>query len=444
MKTLLIKPYSANMDNELILPMTVYHIGSVLRDAGHEIAIVDQKIYAAGKMECTYEEIVDDIIFNVDAVIYTVNTFDWCVALDDIRRIRQNGYEGRVIVGGVHAALAYTHIVKNFSGIIDFVMVGDAETNLVPLLAHLEEETDYSLVPGIAFLKDGKVKFNVCQIQKELAITKNGPAYDLMPDGVYESITYECSRGCFGRCSFCTIPFKRSWRPYDEEYIAHTLKNMIPHLDKLEGRRHIITTDDCFTTDPERAVRLLKLFKEYGLQDCEINLEARIMDLRNEELLSALKEFPKVHLQVGVEAGSDKGFKQIHKPVTMEMLHACSKRLAEVGLSKNVFYSFIVGLPQDTVEDCYTTLETSNDIFESYGIVSNIAFWIPLPSESYELLKTMVPDMDYSIYDELGWYGDKEFFRITHPKLTEMDIMEISQKVFEANSRQSLLKHDYL
>lgn len=432
------------MDNEFILPMTIYHIASVLQDSNYEVELVDQKIYATNRMDCSYEERVDRVIQDMDVIAYTVNTFDWCVALQDIKRLRMNGYKGYIVVGGVHAALAYRHIMEKYSDFIDAVMVGDSETNLIPMLERIKKKESFADVPGIATVENGKVRFLPCVMQEELAMTKNGPAYELMPDGVYESITYECSRGCYGRCSFCTIPFKRSWRPYDVKYVSHTLKAMIPHLNKLTGRKHIITTDDCFTTDPKRAIELLKEFRKQGLQDCEINLEARIMDLRNEELLAALKEFPNVHLQVGVEAGSDKGFKAIHKPVTMEMLYACSKRLMEVGLNRNVFYSFIVGLPQDTVEDCYTTLETSNDLFEKFGIVSNVAFWIPLPSESFELLKTMVPDINYDIYDKIGWYGDRDFFRISHPNLTELDVMDISQKVYEANQRQSLLKHDYI
>lgn len=444
MKVLMIKPYSKNLDEDFILPLTVYHIASVLNDNNHEVAIMDQKLYCAGKMECGYEDGVDKYSKDMDVIAFTVNTFDWCAALIEIKRLRGNGYDGYIILGGAHASLAYMHIMEKYSDLIDFIMIGDAETNMVPLLKCLESNKSFEDVPGVVYVKDGKVVFNPSEMRKELPETSNGPAYSLMPKGVYRTMTFECSRGCYGRCSFCTIPFKRSWRPHRLEYIEHTFDKMYPYLQRLTTRPNILTTDDCFTTDTERAVKVIEIFKKKGLQDCIINLEARVMDFKDDNLLSILKEFPNVHIQVGVEAGSDKGFQAIHKPVTMDLLYKNSEKLARAGLNRNVFYSFIVGLPNETADDCFTTLETSKDLFEKFGIISNVAFWLPIPSESFELLRSMVPSIDYSLYDKLEWYQDKEIFIKGHPNLNDLDIMDISQEVYTINSKQSLISHDYI
>ncbi len=430
--------------NNLDMPLTVYHIASILNDDNHNVTIIDQNIYRDGKMECSFEERVDKCSKDRDVIAFTINTFDWCDALSEIKRLRGNGYDGYIIVGGVHASLAYMHIMEKYHNLINFTMIGDAETNLIPLLKCLETNKSFNDVPGIAYFKDGQVVLHPTEIQKEIPENNDGPAYNLVPDGVYKSLTFECSRGCYGRCAFCTIPFKRTWRPHKLEYIAHTLDKMIPYLKKISDQPSILTTDDCFTTDTGRAIEVLKIFKGKGLQDCTINLEARIMDFRDENLLNALKEYPNVHMQVGVEAGSDKGFKAIHKPVTMDLLYKCSERLVQVGLNKNVFYSFIVGLPHEAADDCYTTIETSKDIFEKFGIVSNVAFWLPLPSQSFEVLRSKVPSINYEVYDNLEWYQDKEYFIKSHPNLNQSDILDISQDIYFINSKQSLISKDYI
>lgn len=420
MKLLVVNASSGKkLDENYIMPLTVYHLAGVLREDGHDINIIDEMLYVGGKMDCSLEEAMNKYSRDREAIIFTANTFSWPKALDDCKKLRAAGYEDLIIVGGVHPSLAYEHIMDKFSDFIDFIMIGDAETNLLPLLKCIEKGKNFDHVPGIVYKENGRlIKHEVAENLK-LYESKDGPAYDLVPKNGYKSFTFECSRGCHGNCAFCSIPYRRNWRPYSKEHITHTLEMMLPNLSKLSGKPTIITTDDCFTTNTEAAIDLLKMFTSYGMQDYSIHIEARVMDLRNEKLLENLAEFPNIDFELGVESGYDKGLRAIHKPLTVEMLYDCCERLCDFGLVKNVYSSFIVGMPHESFEECYMTINTAKDLLNKYGIFSGLSFWSPLPSESFELLRSKVPDIDYSMFDSINWFDNPEFFYKCHPNLTK-------------------------
>nr|WP_297938566.1 radical SAM protein [uncultured Lachnoclostridium sp.] len=419
MKILIMNPSSGEMlDNSLSMPLTVYHLAGVLRNAGHEVSIVDEMIYLAGRMDLSLEEAMKKYTSDIDALVFSSNTFNWAKGLDNCKRLRKAGYEGLIIAGGVHPSLAYEHIMTNFSEYIDFIMMGDAEYNLLPLLKRFEQGKGYDDIPGIVYSENGRVVKHDLPCDMKLIESNDGPAYDMVPNGVYKTITFECSRGCLGHCAFCSIPFRRNWRPYSMEHIEKTLQLMIPHISKIEGKPTIITTDDCFTTDSKRAIEIVKMFMDYGLRDYNVHLEARVMDLKNEDFLDLLTDFPSIDLELGVECGYDRGLRAVHKPLTVEMLYNCCELLNDYGLEKNVYSSFIVGMPHESFEECYQTVNTARDLFNTYGVFSAMSFWAPLPSESFELLKTKVPDLTYGIFDNINWSEDQELHYKCHPNLT--------------------------
>lgn len=436
MKVTLVNSNFGSLEESTIMPLTMYYIGGLLRDSGHDITIIDSMIYAYRKVGDGYINKLASAAQSSNVMAFTVNTFDWAVVISDIMRIREEGFEGIIIVGGVHPSLAYKHIIKKYGDYIDYIMLGDAEHNLCPLLDALENKKPTDNVPGIVYMRDNKIIYNEPILSPKLMKHAHIPAYDLMPDKVYKSVTLECSRGCMGRCSFCSIPFKRRWRGHTLEYLDSVLDELILHLGKLTGNPSIVTTDDCFTTDPERAIDILRKFIDYGMQDYEILIEARIMDLKNERLLEMISRFPNMNIQIGVESGYAEGLKAIRKPVTMESLYKCSDDLIKFGINKKVFYSFIVGMPHETVEQCYMTIDTIKDLQNNYGISTNVSIWLPLPSESFELLKEMVPEIDYSIYDEIGWYNSRPLFYKCHPKLSKKDSAMLHQEIYNIDTKR--------
>ncbi|HAU86810.1 MAG TPA: hypothetical protein DCW90_15370, partial [Lachnospiraceae bacterium] len=103
MKILIMNPSSGEMlDNSLSMPLTVYHLAGVLRNAGHEVSIVDEMIYLAGRMDLSLEEAMKKYTSDIDALVFSSNTFNWAKGLDNCKRLRKAGYEGLIIAGGVH------------------------------------------------------------------------------------------------------------------------------------------------------------------------------------------------------------------------------------------------------------------------------------------------------------------------------------------------------
>lgn len=425
----------------LVVPLTMYYIGGVLRENGYEISIVDPTLHRTGKVEKTMNEKLDDLCSQCNVIAFTTNTFNWAIVLNDIIYLRKNGYTGKIVIGGVHASLAYQYIMEKYHEYIDFIVLGDAEIALVELLKNLNNAELYYQIPGIVYYDNNKVHKNPMTEVVPLSELCYTPAYDLLPSGVYDTITFECSRGCQGRCSFCTIPFKRSWRGYSEAQIRDNLKEMLSILNKKINKKSIIITDDCFTTNPKRAVRILEIFREYGLEKYNILIEARIIDLECDALVNELLKFPNITIQIGVESGYDEGLKKIHKPVTVKKLYSCCERLYRCGLNKNAYYSFIIAMPYENIDDCNKTMNTIKEVNRKFCAKVSVAFWLPLPSEAFEILREMQKDISYEIYDMEAWHMNKDIFYKTHPLINKKEYYSLKSQVYDVLTK-GILKED--
>ena len=346
--------------------------------------------------------------FNCEVVCFSVNSFTIGYMLRMVKMLHDNKYKGKVILGGIHATHYPKEVLKNPG--IDYVVAGEAENVLPQLIKCIElhQEINIPNVYGknIKTVKSNKL-LNINNLEKNKWVF---PAYDLVPSNIYETITIETSRGCYGNCTFCSIPNKKCWRSFPKDYIIENINKAIPIIQNKFTKESIVFTDDCFTMNVNRACDLLKLFSDMPIRNFSMLIEARLAQLSNDRVISHIKNLNNITVQVGIECGYDEGLNRINKGITVNQILESSKKFYNKGINKNIFYSFIIGFPWESAENCMKTLEFMSLIKNKYGIAVNCSWWIPVPSIDFEFLKKQDKTISNDIFNVQEWIGNPDKF----------------------------------
>lgn len=425
MKVLLVNGGFGMDDDSGTMQLTMYALGSCLREQGHKITIVDANLYQREILETDF---INDIIAASrinDVIAFTINSFTWGHIRITIKKLRESSFKGIIIAGGVHVTHAFRHILEVSS--IDYLLIGEGEISLPMLINGLEKGGNIDDVPGLIY-KDKKQNIHSSRLETPINLNDDIPlpAYDLVPQGAYRAFTFESSRGCNGNCSFCSIIYKKCWRGYSAESTVKRLLSSEKILRNKISDKIMDFTDDHFFEDIQRAKDILTKLENTILRVYCITLEAKLKVFYDSELCKILKKFPYLNIQVGVECGYDTGLKKIRKGIRKKDILDVAEILYKEGLNKNVFFSFIIGFPWETKEEIFETLNTVAIVKSKYKIAINCVWWLPLPSAEFEILRKIDPSFTYSIFDDMNWINNKNIFQKSRPQLSSADIQEIN------------------
>lgn len=262
----------------------------------------------------------------------------------------------RVYVGGP-VALCPEMVLGELEA--DAVIVGEGEE----VVAELVEKGSEGL-PGAAYKKDGKIIKNppkpVTVLDHPLPLIPK----DLKEQNVRGANVYiETHRGCLGGCTFCQVSslFGHTIRSRSIENVIEEVKEMKQHgiqkvsvsggTGSLFGYRNRLNKDEF--------IRLLFSLSEI-LGKRNLSVPDMRVDLVDEEVLKAIKEYTIGWVFFGLETGSERILKLMKKGVTVKD----SKRAIELAKSLGVKVggSFIVGYPTETKEDFKETLNFMEEL----------------------------------------------------------------------------------
>jgi len=247
-------------------------------------------------------------------------------------------------------------------------------------------------------------------------------AYDLVPEDKFLSLPVETSRGCKYRCAFCSIPSKNNWRGYSAEHA-------VEQLAYVEGFTHRTKTgivsiiDDTFTKDHERTLKIASLLstEKFGKR---LTYDATLVDLRNTELISALVPFTS-DLLIGAEVVTVADAKRVTKATNPRLITEVAGNLQKAGIASRAVFSFIMGFPWQSPDDCLRTLDFVANLILDYGIRAYLQWYWPMPGS--EIWRSLEADHRVSIEmaDEPGFYRSPQWFysvrAITPEQLVAID-----------------------
>lgn len=381
-------------------PLAVYLLAQIMRNEGHDVAILD--LIAAGAID---ESLVVSRFSEYELVGISVNSLNWPTARHVIETARRSGVNTPIVLGGVHATLFDEHLLRHFP--IDFVIRGEGERGLPALARFLSGKAPRSEVAGLSHLDA-----NDCLVRNDAAPPLStrelddlpAPAYDLLPDGVYHGLSIESSRGCRFSCAFCSIPYRKSWRPCSPTAFVKAAERLEPFLKRVQQRSfHVV--DDCFTLDQDRVVEIVRLFERSSL-DFQGALDARCSDIKTLRFARILNRITKVML-LGAESGHDFGLRRIKKGITVEMIERSATLLHEAGLAERCVYSFILGLPWEKYDDVLKTVSFAASLTTRFNVTLYLQWHSLMPGSSIWNGYADAGELSIGHYDEFGYFTNK-------------------------------------
>ncbi len=312
MKVLAVSP-SSLMYSKIFLrlePLGIELIAAAVRQAGHEVRLIDLQV----ETRANYERLVGE--WQPDAIALSCNYLANVPEVIELARAGARLRPGAFIFVGGHSASFIAHELLDHAGpAIDCVLKGEGEASLEPLLEAARERDPGALleIPGVVTaLGDGPPPGFVKNLDGLIA------ARDLLRYrrkyfiGVLDPCaSIEFSRGCPWDCSFCS-----AWTFYGRSY---RLKSPAVAVAELEQIREpgVFIVDDVAFIQAEHGMNIGEAIARRGIKK-HYYLETRgDVLLRNRDVFRFWKQLGLQYIFLGVEALDEEGLSRYRKRVSV-------------------------------------------------------------------------------------------------------------------------------
>jgi radical SAM superfamily enzyme YgiQ (UPF0313 family) len=366
-------------------PVGLLYITAVAKDVNPniEVRILDlhyEMLYQSVLPDFTsyfWHELLHDALEGCDAPYVGISyLFDTTKQpfLQISQWIREHYPEVPILVGGGQATCDFQELLRH--NCCDIVFRREAERQFHAFMQHCTGHESEAIPWGSAFRYQGEV-YALGEPQGAVPIEWDiRPYYDLIRLEHYHEVgslaafshyngnekrfaTVLSSRGCRGRCTFCTVHHFHGLgvRGRAVEDVIDEVK----YLVRNKGVRQIDWLDDDLLWDTPRAVALFQgLAREVPELEWICNnglIAAAITD----ELMYWMVQSGMKACKIGIESGNDAVLHAIKKPATtcqLRQRRALFEQYPEVFVSAN----FILGFPHETFGQMLDTYAFANEL----------------------------------------------------------------------------------
>jgi len=345
-------------------PLGLINLATVLKDAGHEVSVIDLVLALRLKTIPLDASIYDRSAARIlqeepELVAFSVQcaTFPAVIRIAGILRKRKPGL--RIVAGGHDVSFVDLRTLERFPW-FDAVVRGEGEVTLRELadsyavggdgtgiegvtrrqgteivrnpdrtlIADLDELPlpDYSLVPGLDVYRDA------CAIPRAIAILEAG-------------------RGCPHRCVYCSesAMWRRRSRTFPIARIVHEMRRLRDDF----GAECFLLAYDQFTADRGFAEEFCRTVIGQGLDTTPWYCISRL-DSMDRPLLRLMREAGCESMCYGVDSGSARTLAFIGKRIDEGILYQRVRETTDEGMVPTL--SFVIGFPEEERADIDQTL----------------------------------------------------------------------------------------
>ncbi|KPL19778.1 MAG: hypothetical protein AMJ92_00955 [candidate division Zixibacteria bacterium SM23_81] len=301
-----------------------------------------------------------------------------------------------VVVGGPHVTFMADEVLEN--DCFDVVVLREGEHTLLELANfYIRGEGHLEAIEGICWRKGNHLHRSPPRPMMEKLDHIPLPARNLLFLDKYRNAgAVITGRGCPGRCIFCSAGAMSGGR-----YRKRSPEKVLWELRILRqmGMEFLLFVDDSLTADLDRLDRIL-----YLMERAEIDLpwlcESRV-DIEDPGFFQKMARAGCAGVQFGIESGCQRVLRGLGKGTTLDQVVAAVAGAAKAGISP--VGTFMIGLPQDTVETITETIQFAEELQREYYAQVGISIATPFPGTSMfrdaHRLGLAIQERDYGRYN---------------------------------------------
>lgn len=398
LRVLLLNPPTAGVSTLPILNLA--YIAAVLRNAGHEVKIIDAtapyKPFTPEQIDRAVADFKPDFIGVTLTITYIAQTYTY------LKKLRKNRVP--IVAGGPHPNSLPEEVLENG---VDIVVVGEGEDTVIELADYFLGNRPIESIAGLCYKnKDEKV---VRTSQRSLIKNLDSIPFPDFADFPIKNYTGSedpdsnplfwsvlTSRGCPFDCIFCSSHnvFGRVARFRSAPNVVDEIKGLVSRF----GARKITFQDDEILRSKKRFIELCDIIQDSKL-DIKMSIRTRI-DSIDEEILLKCKDIGLSRISFGIESWNDDTLKKINKKYTVDTIHKSFKTIEKSDFPR-ISFTNICGFPWEDASHMKNNLKEIKRIPKSIPYFTVAVTPIPYP-------KTKLYEIYNKQYGFTNWWLDVE------------------------------------
>ncbi|MHC4812875.1 MAG: B12-binding domain-containing radical SAM protein [Planctomycetota bacterium] len=397
------------------LPLGLAYIAATLREAGHEVSVLDavgeapdqvtqgarRQLFALG---LTTPQIVDRLDPEAGAFGLTnMWSFSWPLVRELIHAIKTRYPDKPLVCGGEHFTGLPEFSMEQAP--LDFIVLSEGEETALALFGALErsqrgEGQDFSQVQGILYRgPDQKPTRSLKPPTRTRDLDKiPWPAWDLFDIQTYTKHGFICgvdagvtipilaTRGCPYQCTYCSNPgmWTTKWFARDPKDVV----NEMERWHKTYGATNFPFQDLTAILKRQWVIDFCNELLAKGLKITWQFPSGTRCEVVDDEVANLLARTGGRSMAFAPESGSERTRKLIKKRMKTESLMNAVRSSVRNGLNISTF--MVIGFPHDTREDLKETVRLVRRLAIAGIDDSAVGFFFPIPNTElyYQLLKS--------------------------------------------------------
>ncbi len=392
MNILLVNPPWQFRDYVKLPPLGILYLASYLRDHGHSADIMDLNLEVSNAANFVSESMAKLRRYSPDVIGISSFVVQFPAVFSIVPLIKEEFGNIPLVLGGPFPTTTAAHILNVCPA--DVVVRGEGEKSFLEVVERVSKNKEYTTIRGITYRKGDTIVHN-----KENTLLKDlnnlpFPAYDLIPplkeyqpSNKYYTTTVLATRGCPFQCRFCAS--SQVWRVQRRRSPDHVFKE----LERLSdmGVGFFRFDDDTFTLNKKWAHSVINYICNLDQPVWYCSTRVELVDC---EMLKPMRDAGCITIYHGIESGSSRIRnllkRKIGKGVTNTHIRKIVKK--EVNNGIRPVLSFILGIPQETIQEAEKTLEFAISL-QKLG--AEIQTWILSPYPSTQITKEYSSELTY-------------------------------------------------